>query len=86
MTQRVLLFSDDKTFNSIINDLFNDSEVFYFVLIEDFKSNKRKFQLNEDDIPMFFESHDNSFSNFKDFLTKQFFKGAFKFLIQTKKN
>lgn len=77
MTQRVLLFSDDKTFNSIINDLFNDSEVFYFVLIEDFKSNKRKFQLNEDDIPMFFESHDNSFNNFKDFLTKQFFKGAF---------
>lgn len=77
MTQRVLLFSYDKIFNSIINDLFDDSEIFYFVLIEDFKSNKRKHQLNEDDIPMFFESIDNSFDNFKDFLTKQFFKGTF---------
>ena len=77
MTQRVLLFSDDKIFNSIINDLFDDSEIFYFVLIEDFKFNKRKPQLNEGDIPMFLESIDNSFDNFKDFLTKQFFKDTF---------
>ncbi len=77
MTQRVLLFSNDKIFNSIINDLFDDSEIFYFVLIEDFKSNKRKPQLNEEDIPMFLESIDNSFDNFKEFLTKQFFKDTF---------
>ena len=77
MTKRVLLFSDDKIFNSVINDLFDDSETFSFMIVKDFKFNKVKLSLNEEDIPMFFVSNNNSLDDFQDFLSKQFFKGTF---------
>lgn len=77
MTKRVLLFSDDKIFNSVINDLFDDSETFSFMIVKDFKLNKVKPSLNEEDIPMFFVSNNNSLDDFQDFLSKQFFKGTF---------
>ena len=77
MTKRVLLFSDDKIFNSVINDLFDDSETFSFMIVKDFKFNKVKPSLNEEDIPMFFVSNNNSLDDFQDFISKQFFKGTF---------
>ena len=77
MTKRVLLFSDDKIFNSVINDLFDDSETFSFMIVKDFKLNKVKPSLNEEDIPMFLVSNNNSLDDFQDFISKQFFKGTF---------
>ena len=77
MTQRVLLFSNDKTFNSIINDLLSNSEVFCLQVVENFQFNKDNLKLLEDDIPMLFVSNDISLIRFQDFLSKKSFKSTF---------
>ena len=77
MTQRVLLFSNDKIFNSIINDLLSDSETFCLQVVKNFQLNKDNLKLIEDDIPIFFVSNDASLDRFQDFLSKKSFKSTF---------
>lgn len=77
MTQRVLLFSNDTIFNSIINDLLSDSETFCLQVVKNFQLNKDNLKLIEDDIPIFFVSNDASLDRFQDFLSKKSFKSTF---------
>ena len=77
MTQRVLLFSKDTIFNSIINDLLSDSETFCLQVVENFQLNKDNLKLTEGDIPIFFVSNDTSLDRFQDFLSKKSFKSTF---------
>ena len=77
MTQRVLLFSNDKIFNSIINDLLSDSETFCLQVVENFQLNRDNLKLIEGDIPIFFVSNDTSLDRFQDFLSKKSFKSTF---------
>ena len=77
MTQRVLLFSNDTIFNSIINDLLSDSETFCLQVVKNFQLNKDNLKLIEDDIPIFFVSNDTSLDRFQDFLSKKSFKSTF---------
>ena len=77
MTQRVLLFSNDKIFNSIIHDLLSDSETFCLQVVENFQLNKDNLKLIEGDIPIFFVSNDTSLDGFQDFLSKKSFKSTF---------
>ena len=64
-------------FNSIINDLLSDSEVFRLQIVKNFQSNKDNLKLKEDDIPMFFVSNDSSLDGFQDFLSKKIFNSTF---------
>ena len=77
MTQRVLLFSNDTIFNSIINDLLSDSETFCLQVVENFQLNRDNLKLIEGDIPIFFVSNDTSLDRFQDFLSKKSFKSTF---------
>jgi DNA-binding winged helix-turn-helix (wHTH) protein len=63
-------------FNSIINDLLSDSEVFRLQIVKNFQPNKDNLKLKEDDIPMFFVSNDSSLDGFQDFLSKKIFNST----------
>ncbi len=74
MTQRILIFSENKTFNKIINELLVDLRIFELNFFNTFSSDKK---INGDDIPILFCSEKDSLSGFQDFLKNQVFKNTY---------
>lgn len=71
MSQRLLLFSKDKVFNSIASELFASSQVFQIEVTEKFTSEKNNIEPNKNDVLLFFSSGKGSTKEFKSFLSKK---------------
>ena len=77
MTQRVLLFSNDKIFNEIISDSFLGSGIYKLQIISEFMSKKNIVKFNENDIPVLLVSKKNNLDDFVIFLSNQSYKGIY---------
>ena len=77
MTQSVLLFSNDKTFNEIISDSFSGSVIYKLQIIREFMSKKNIMKFNENDIPVLLISKKNNLDDFVTFLSNQSYKGIY---------
>ena len=77
MTQSVLLFSNDKTFNEIISDSFSGSVIYKLQIIREFMSKKNIIKFNENDIPVLLISKKNNLDDFVIFLSNQSYKGIY---------
>ena len=77
MTQSVLLFSNDKTFNEIISDSFSGSAIYKLQIIREFMSKKNIMKFNENDIPVLLISKKNNLDDFVIFLSNQSYKGIY---------
>ena len=77
MTQRVVLFSKDKLFNKIINDLLISAGSYELEVVKEFQKKKNSFNFNESDIPIFFVSKKNILDDFIIFLSSQSYKGTY---------
>ena len=77
MIQRVLLFSKDKLFNKIINDLLTSVGSYELEVVKEFQKKKNLFNFNESDIPIFFVSKKNILDDFIIFLSNQSYKGTY---------
>ena len=77
MTQSVLLFSNDKTFNEIISDSFLGSGIYKLQIISEFMSKKNIMKFNENDIPVLLISKKNNLDDFVIFLSNQSYKGIY---------
>ena len=77
MTQSVLLFSNDKTFNEIISDSFSGSVIYKLQIIREFMSKKNIMKFNENDIPVLLISKKNNLDDFVIFLSNQSYKGIY---------
>jgi len=71
LSQRLLLFSKDKVFNSIASELFASSQVFQIEVTEKFTSEKNNIEPNKNDVLLFFSSGKGSTKEFKSFLSKK---------------
>ena len=77
MTQSVLLFSNDKTFNEIISDSFSGSGIYKLQIIREFMSKKNTVKFKENDIPVLLISKNNNLDDFVNFLSNQSYKGIY---------
>ena len=72
-----MLFSKNKIFNNVINDLFVNSYTFELKIFDQFLANKENIDLTQSDIPMLFCSKENTQKEFQNFLKNKSFKNTY---------
>ena len=72
-----MLFSKNKIFNNVINDLFVNSYTFELNIFNQFLANKENIDLAQSDIPMLFCSKGNTQKEFQNFLKNKSFKNTY---------